>query len=69
MFDYIKNTNTSTIAVSKKAKKDRKGSQNIYDKLMSEKSPDLRKKENSGTRNEKSPPKMITTKPLQRYSN
>ena len=39
----------------RKAKIDKKDSQNMYDKLMSEKFPNLRKKENSATRKKESP--------------
>ena len=58
MFDYIKNTNTGITGVSRKEKRKRKGSQNVFDKLMAENFPNLNKKTNSGARSKSIPPKL-----------
>ena len=69
MFDYIKNTNTGIIGVSRKEKKERESSQNIFDKLMDGNFWNLNKKANSGTRSRKHFPKMRAARPIPRYSN
>ena len=61
VFDYIKNTNTGITGVSRKEKRKRKGSQNVFDKLMAENFPNLNKKTNSGARRKKHPPKITAT--------
>ena len=69
MFDYIKNTNTGIIGVSRKEMIKREGSQNVFDKLVAENFPNLNKKANSGTRSRKRFPKMRAARPIPRYSN
>ena len=69
MFDYIKNTNTGIIGVSRKEMIKREGSQNVFDKLVAENFPNLNKKPNSVTRSKKHLPKMTATRPTPRCSN